>query len=93
MDLEFEISIDDDKLANVDDIKYLMFTIDKHLKWNTYISNLCKPVSPKIELLRKLKYKHPAEHLNIIYQSIIQPHFDYCISVWRHTSKSNINLL
>ncbi len=41
----------------------------------------------------KLKYKLPAEQLNIIYQSIIQPHVDYCISVWGQTSKSNITLL
>ncbi len=93
MDHDFEISIDDEKLANVDNIKYLGVTIDKHLTWNTHISNLCKSISPKIELLRKLKYKLPAEQLNIIYQSIIQPHFDYCISVWGQTSKSNITLL
>ncbi len=41
----------------------------------------------------KLKYKLPAEQLNIIYQSIIQPHVDYCISVWGQTSESNITLL
>ena len=61
--------------------------------WNTHISAICNKVSPKIEMLRKLKYKLPKEQICTIYESIIQPHFDYCISVWGHTSKNNINML
>ncbi len=44
-------------------------------------------------MLRKLKHKLPQEQLIMVYRSIIQPHFDYCISVWGQTSKANVLLL
>ncbi len=69
MDQDFAISVGDEKLANVDNIKYLRATINKHLTWNIHISNLCKSISQKIELLRELKYKLPTEQINIIYIS------------------------
>jgi len=87
------ISVENMSLSNVDSIKYLGVTIDQNLSWNTHISAICKKVSPKIEMLRKLKCKLPRDQICIIYESIIQPHFDYCISVWGHTSKNNITLL
>ena len=80
-------------LTNVNKVKYLGVTIDKNLNWNDHVSTLCAKISPKIGLLRKLKYKIPKDQLITIYQSIIQPHFDYAISVWGQTSKSNINAL
>ena len=83
----------DVNLDTVNSIKYLGVTIDSNLSWNDHVSNLCKKVSPKIELLRKLKHKLPINQLNTIYQSIIQPHFDYCISVWGHTTANNIKML
>ncbi len=77
----------------MDAIKYLGVIIDANLSWNQCVNNLCLKLSPKIELLRKLKYKLPQEQLITIYQLIIQPHFDYSVSVWGYTSKTNLTLL
>ena len=80
-------------LNALNETKYLGVTIDNNLSWNQHISNLATKVSPIISVLAKLKYKLTRDQLNTIYQSIIQPHFDYCISVWGHTSKCNISTL
>ena len=90
---ELNVTVMDDNLRNVNSIKYLGLTIDNNLNWNQHVNNLCLKLSPKIELLRKLKHKLPTEQLITIYKSIIQPHFDYCVSVWGSTSKTNILLL
>ncbi len=37
--------------------------------------------------------KRSQEQLIMDYRSIIQPHFDYCISVWGQTSEANVLLL
>ena len=90
---DLTITLSNNPLNPVNRIKYLGVTIDKNLTWNDHINNLVSKVSPKIALLRKLKYKLSTEHLNTVYLSIIQPHFDYCISVWGHTSQRNIHLI
>ena len=90
---ELNIMVMNDNLENVNSIKYLGITIDTNLNWNQHVNNLCLKLSPKIELLRKLKHKLPTEQLITIYTSIIQPHFDYCLSVWGFTSKTNLLLL
>lgn len=90
---ELNINLLDEHLNPVNEIKYLGVTIDNNLTWNKHIHNLVSRVSPKIGLLRKLKYKLSTEQLNIVYQSIIQPHFDYCISVWGQTSQRNISII
>ena len=88
---QLSISIGNANLSLVETIKYLGVTIDDNISWNQHVNNLCSKISPRIELLRKLKYKLPTEQLITVYQSII--HFDYCISVWGYTSKRNVKLL
>ena len=93
---DLNITIDNTSLQHVSNMKYLGVTIDRTLSWDDHIScisSVCKKVSPKIELLRKIKYKLPKDQLCTIYNSIIQPNFDYCISVWGNTSSKNIKLL
>ena len=92
-DTDLNITIGDTNLLNVSNMKYLGVTIDNNLSWNDHISNICKNISPKIELLRKIRYKLPKQQLCTKYNYIIQPHFDYCISVWGYTNLKNLTLL
>ena len=68
---ELTISIGDENLSMVETIKYLGVTIDDKLSWNQHVSNLCSKLSPKIELLRKLKHKLPSDQLITIYNLIL----------------------
>ena len=51
--------------------------------------NLCKKVAPKIELLRRLKYKLPIDQLKTVYQ----PHFDYAITVWGYAANVHVQTI
>ncbi len=55
---------------------------DSNLKWNHHIAHLCKKISPKVGLLGRLKKILPTQYVELIYKSIVQPHIDYCITVW-----------
>ena len=35
----------------------------------------------------------PLQFLNMIYISLIQPHFDYCITIWGSCAKKHISIL
>ena len=86
-----DISINGTALSKVNQAKYLGVTIDKTLNWEAHINNLCIKISPKVELLRRIKYKLNKAQLIDIYGSIIQPHIDYCITLWGYAADIHIN--
>lgn len=76
------INIDNTPLDCRASARYLGVHTDSKLKWDEHINKLCNKISPKIGLLRKLKQCLPIECLEQVYKSTIQPHIDYCITVW-----------
>ena len=89
-DITTPVVMNDTSLQNVNAVKYLGITLDQNLTWESHINELCKKVAPKIELLRRLKYKLPIDQLKTVYQSIVQPHFDYAITVWGYAANVHV---
>ena len=57
-------------------------TIDEKLSWNCYIKKLTKKIARGIGAMIRVGHLVPQATLNLIYQPLIQPHFDYCSTVW-----------
>ncbi len=76
------IDIDDIQLECKSSARYLGVHPDSSIKWAEHIKHVCNTISPKIGLLRKLKHNLPIECVEQVYKSTIQPHIDYCITVW-----------
>ncbi len=54
-----------------------------NLSWGIYICNFSSKSSQKLGVLKRVKYKVPIKvMLDIVYKTIIQPHIDYCVTVW-----------
>ena len=66
----------------VNKVKYLGVHIDNSLTWKCQIENIKGKVSRAIGLLKYCKNFVSMETLNDIYRSIVEPHFNYCCSVW-----------
>ena len=64
---------------------------DSNLRWDIHITNLCSKISPKIGLLYRLKKLLPVRHVEMVYKAIVQPHIDYCLTVWGFASKKYID--
>lgn len=73
--------------------RYLGVYPDSNLKWDVHVTNLCKKVSPKLALMAKLKNILPPKCIERIYHCIIQPHIDYCLTVWGFTDNKYIDLV
>ena len=56
--------------------------IDNSLMWKCQIENIKGKVSRAIGLLKYCKNFISMKTLNDIYRSIVEPHFNYCCSVW-----------
>ena len=79
--LSLDIHIGDNFLNSSNEIKLLGMVLDNCLSYDEQISYICKKVAPKLGILYRLGKFLSADILNIIYFTIVQPHFDYCISV------------
>ena len=87
------VMIDDKYIPRVPELKILGILIDESLSWNAHIKYLCSKVNPKIALLHRLRQFLPQDTLNTLYITLIQPHFDYCLTVWGKCAKKYINIL
>ena len=74
-------------------IKYLGLHIDAELKWNVHATYLCAKVGRMISFLRRLRHYINRSNLNLIYRSVILPHFDYADIIWHSSSDKYVSQL
>ena len=76
----------------VTDFKFLGPIISSNLKWNKHNRNISIKVSKVIGIMFRLKYIVPCDVLQILYNSLIMPHFHYCLLAWGSTIKNGHKL-
>ena len=87
-----DVHIGDYKLVQSDCVDYLGMKIDETISWNKQSDNICKKKLVFI-ISRSSRLKHilPSHMLMLIYSSIIQPKFDYAISIWGYACDNNLH--
>ena len=68
--------------------KSLGVQIDGNLSWECHISEISKKVASGISAIKRMRYFLPLEILLNVYNSLVQPHFDYCNVVRGNGSKN-----
>ena len=81
------------KLPSCHSTKLLGVVIDSQLSFKNHIDHLLAKLAPKLGLLRRLSCVLPENVLSSLYMSIIQPHIDYCLSVWGSCIQTDINAI
>ena len=67
--------------------------IDENLTWHSYVDKLCKKIASAIGAIKRVKPFVPQSTLLNIYNSLVQPHFDYYSLVWGNCGKTLSNKL
>ena len=62
--------------------------IDGSLSWDCQINEISKKIASGISAIKRIRYFLPFEILLNVYNSLVQPHFDYCNVVWGNCSKN-----
>ena len=75
-------AINDFQVSQVTTAKSLGVTIDDGLDWSGHIEKVTKKVASGIGAIKRIRHLVPQATLQLIYQALIQPHFDYCNIVW-----------
>ena len=76
------IEIDGKTIKRVNEMKSLGLQIDEHLTWAQHVENISKNIASAIGALKWVRQFIDTNTGLKIYGALIQPHFDYCSSVW-----------
>ena len=82
------LMIGEEPIKQVNYTKSLGVFIDHNLSWNIHIERLCKKIASGIAALKRTRPFVPYHTLLSIFNSLVQPHFDYCSVVWGNCSKT-----
>ena len=68
--------------------KSLGVYVDQNINWECYIENISKKIACAIGAIKRIRHLTPFNVLIKVYNSLIQPHFDYnCNVVWGNCNK------
>ena len=79
---ELTIFFNNTQLKNVNSEKLLGVEIDKHLTWKDHVNKTAKTISRNLALFRRIKKYLPHQTRITCYKAYIQPHIDYCNTIW-----------
>lgn len=90
---DLKIFINGSKLDIVNEIKYLGVILDNKLKFDSNVSQICKKIGQKLNVLNRLRHELNQNQKLYLYKTIIQPHFMYCPSIIFLANESEISRL
>ena len=83
-----KLKINNVTVDKVNDFKFLGLIISSNLKWNKHINHISIKVSKVIGIMFRLRTILPSDVLQTLYNSLIMPHFHYCLLIWGSTVKT-----
>jgi hypothetical protein len=81
------LEIDGVPIDKVLQAKSLGVYLDENLSWNVQINELTKKIASGICALKRVRSFVPVATLQLIFNSLVQPYFNYCYTVWDNCSK------
>ena len=87
------LHLGDTTMKRVHSSKSVGVYIDERLSWDAHIDYISKRVSSAIGGLRQVRTLVPFDTALTIYNSLIQPIFDYCDVVWDNLSSTSAQRL
>ena len=71
------------------EFNFLGVMFNSQMNWNTYINYIASKISRTVGILYRLKDIYPQSVLLTLYNTLILPHFHYCLLLWGSSIKEN----
>ena len=81
------LTINENTIEQVTSAKSLGVYVDQNINWECHIENISKKIACAIGAIKRIRHLTPFNVLIKVYNSLIQPHFDYCNVVWGNCNK------
>ena len=85
------LTLNNEELKVVSSDKILGIHIDNNLTWTDHTNAVSKKIASNLWLLSRIKEYLCTDQRVQFYKAYIQPHIDYCNSVWGGTSQRNLD--
>ena len=69
-------------ISRTDKNKCLVVQVDEKLSWDSHIDMICKKASAGFGAMRRIKPFVRIDTLEKVYNSLVQPYFEYCSPLW-----------
>ena len=79
---KMNIHVDSTQIKRVQHRKSLGLIIDDNLNWKNHINAICKKISSGIGALKRVRRFIRKDTAEKVYNSLIEPYFNYCSPVW-----------
>ena len=79
---EMFVNIGKDKIWESKSVKLLGITIDKELKFDKHIDQVCLKANKKLNVLSRMQNFLSAKKRKVIFNSFIESQFKYCPLIW-----------
>ena len=90
---DFNVTVCGNVLKRVKVAKCLGLLIDEELNWKDQVEKVTKTVQSKLCMLRRVRPYVPTHSLVLLFNSFVQPHFDYCAQIWSNRFQMQTNKL
>ena len=77
-----DLKINNNCIDRVSEFNFLGLIISSDLKWNKHIEHISLKISKVIGIMFRMKYILPSGILHTIYNTLIMPHYSYCLLTW-----------
>jgi hypothetical protein len=87
------IKFGSDLIKRVFEMKVLGVVINPDLSFKSHILKISKTIGNRINFLKRISDFLPSRTLQLVYNAIVLPYFDYCNTVWGHTCPTHTDRL
>ena len=78
----FKLILNNYEIMRVKKTKYLGMIVDDSLTWEDHIDYITLKINRGIGIIRRVRQFIPEKSLLLLYQTLIDPYFRYCSTVW-----------
>ena len=90
-DTKFKLSCKDSEIEQKTSYKLLGVKLDNHLSFTEHIDDICKKMSQRIAVLKKIKRNLPLAERKLYFNALIKPIMLYGSCAWCTASEENVN--
>jgi len=88
---DLNITINESIIKTIKSEKLLGVVFDQNLSWSDHIDYVCKKITQRLGILRRIKHYLTLEARLACYNCLIQSLMEYCCVVWGNASKDKID--
>ena len=86
------LKVNNNNIERVTEFNFLGVILHSHMTWNKHINHISMKIARSIGILYRLRNVYPESVLVTIYNTLVLPHFHYCLLLWGSVVKENHSL-